>query len=383
MLKNKFCPAPKKLIWFGPPFSYSGYATHNRFMLAGLENSGWEIKLIPTESEIPNNLFYIDHLIEMIRNKNVEQDKAICINLIPPPALAFWGLYTILYTTLESKTVHEGFANRCNQYDEVWVPCMDNITSMSPVINKKIPLCLVPEGVNTEIWNPKAGIIKKYKSPKFTFFYCGDWSYRKGNDILIKAFCKAFSPTEPVRLLLLTHYQGNGPEVTKKAVDREILEMMQKNKTISHAEIEIIYQHIDDTDLPKLFNTVDCGIFPTRGEAWLLPAIQLMSCGKPVITSDWGGQTDYCNKKNSYLIKTEKFDTMSDKINCEVDFYKEQLFAFPDEAETIKLLQYAYQHRDETIKKGLQAQKDVRENWTWTQAAQRADKRLTEILKKL
>lgn len=373
----------KNLLWFGPPYSYSGYALHNRAMIFELAKLGWSILLQPSETHIPPGLIGKENLIQLTKNTIQDPHNAICINLIPPPALGVFSKYTILFTTLESKTIHPGYLRRCMQYDEVWVPCKDNYKSFRDAGYPKKQLYYCPEGVHTGFWSPDVPPNKKYKSNEFTFFFCGDWSYRKGIDILIPAYAKAFESTENVRLLMLTHYQGNGPEKTKEVVLSELLEIMKNNNINKIAKIEFIFDHIPDDELPSVFACADVGVFPTRGEAWLLPAIQCMSMGKPVITTAYGGQTDYTNNKNGYLIDVDKFDTIHDKVNLTVDFYWDQLFPFPSQEHLTKLMRYCYSHPDEVKRKGKIARQDCQKYWTWENSGKVANRRLTQINERL
>jgi glycosyltransferase involved in cell wall biosynthesis len=245
---------------------------------------------------------------------------------------------------------------------------------------KRIFYC--PEGVHSNFWTNDTIPNKKYKSHNFTFFYNGDWSYRKGIDTLIRAYSKAFSPTEPVRLLLLVHYQGNGEKTSRQVIGTELKDICNRAGIYRLPKIEFIFGHISDPEMPSVFKCADVYVCPTRGEAWGLPIIQAMSCGVPAVIPEWGGQTDYCNKKNSFLIKTEKFDTIHDKVNLEVDFYRYQQFCFPDENHLIELMRYCYQHPDESKNKGQIAAEHVRKNFSWTNSARIAERRLLEIYKK-
>jgi len=379
-MKNSY---KKQLVWWGPVYSYSGYAQHNRAIIFELLKLGWDIRLLPTESDIPDGLIGKDRLQSLTKNTHINLEQSICMNLVPPPALPQWGKYTVLYTTLESKTVHPGFLNRIQQYDEIWIPCEDNFISIATSLTKRIPLKVVPEGVDLSLWSSTTPPDKQYKKNIFTFFFCGDWSYRKGNDILIRAFSEAFHYTEPVRLVLFVHYQGSGPEKTYETVTREINYFKTKFSIKNLPQIDIIGEHHDDKDMPGIFKCADVGFFPTRGEAWMLPGIQLMSLGIPIITTAWGGQTDYCNKANSYLIDVEKFDTIDDKVNCMVDFQKGQLLAFPDIDHTVRLLRLAYQRQDIRVSKSHSCLRQIRRDFDWKEAGIIADRRLTKILKTL
>jgi len=371
------------ITWFGPCFSFSGYAQHNRGILIELHKLGWNIKLLPSESYVPEGLQHVQTLLSLTRTNTFKQTDNICINLVPPPSLPQWGKYTILYTTIESATVHEGYLNRCLQYDEIWFPCKQNIQTFKKYNTKKIPVHYVQEGVDIQLWRPDTKPDPRFTSKKFTFMYVGDWSYRKGNDIIIRAYSKAFLPSENVQLVLFTHYQGNGPEITYPTVNAEIHDIQKRYSITRLPEIKVIGEHYTDAELPAIFKTANCGIFPTRGEAWLLPAIQLMSIGIPVITTAWGGQMDYCNKDNSYLIQVEKFDTIDDKVNCTVDFYKGQKFAFPSVEHTAKLMRDAFSKIDQTRLKGAKAFLHVSKNFDWSKAGQIAHERLLCLNKRI
>ena len=369
----------KQLVWYGPPYSYSGYAQHNRAMLFELHKRGWEIYLIPTEKHIPAGLIGQDILKSMTLNKHINPKQNIVLNLIPPPALPFYGKHTILFTTLESKTVHEGYLRRCKLFDELWFPCLDNIKSFRAIGYPKKKLTYCPEGVYHDFWTPYGEMNKEYKNNKFTFFFNGDWSYRKGIDILINAYVKTFDSSDNVRLLMLTHYQGNDQIVSKFRISQELDQFLSKIGKRNVPEIQFIFTYLDDKDMPELFRSADVYVCPTRGEAWCLPIIQAMSCGVPAITSSWGGQTDFCNTSNSLMIKTDKFDTIHDKCDLHVDFYWYQKFCFPSEDHLSRLMKFAYNNPSYMRKLGERARKDVSTNFGWDKSGYIADRRLTKI----
>lgn len=369
----------KNLIWFGPPFSYSGYAQHNRAMLFELNKLSWNIKLIPSENHIPQGLIGKEILSSMLNKQDIKKENTICLNLIPPPAIMFSSCYNILFTTMESRTVHEGFMMRIKQYDEVWVPCMDNYISL---INAGFPcskLKICPEGVYSDYFTPFVQPHPKYFSDKFTFFFHGDWSFRKGIDILIRAYAQAFNENDNVRLLMLTHYQGNDKKVSQDRIPGELWGIAKQYNIKKLPRIDFIFDYITDDELPSVYNCTDVYTCPTRGEAWCLPVIQSMSCGKPAIFTDWGGQTDFSNKKNGYPCKLEKFDIMDDKCNLVVDFYKGQQFAFCDVNHFAALMRHAYENKEEVKKKGEKARQDCIKKWSWKNAGKIADRYLRGI----
>src|SRR5690606_28276529 len=65
-------------------------------------------------------------------------------------------------------------------------------------------------------------------------------------------------------------------------------------------------------DLVKLYNVVDCGIFPTRAEGLGMPILELMACGKPVITTNYSAMTDYLTKDTAFLVDIDELEDAHD-----------------------------------------------------------------------
>ena len=373
----------KELIWYGPVFSYSGYAEHNRNIIFQLIKHGWRIRLLPTEKHIPTHLDGKEMLLSLMQNTDIKQENTISLNLVPPPALAFWGKYTILYTTLESRSVHPGFLRRCQQYDEIWVPCLSNYQSMRVAGIEKIRLKYCPEGVNLTYFNSDIPKDDTYKSDKFTFLFNGDWSFRKGIDILFEAYFKEFSSNEKVRLLMFSRYQGSDDEKAIKTLLGEFNDFKEKFYKSDMPFVEFIYFSVPDNRVPSIYACADAFVLPTRGEAWGLPITQAMSSGIPPIVPDWGGQMDYCTNENAYLIKTAKFDTIDDKVDCRVDFYKGQDFCFADVEDLRKQMRNAFTDKELLKKKGHLARQDMVVKWGWEKAGRIANALLEDVLERI
>jgi glycosyltransferase involved in cell wall biosynthesis len=58
--------------------------------------------------------------------------------------------------------------------------------------------------------------------------------------------------------------------------------------------------------------STDCGIFPSRAEGWNLELLEMMSCGKHVIATDYSAHTEFCTQENSLLVTIEEKETAYD-----------------------------------------------------------------------
>ena len=75
------------LIWYGPPYSLSGYATHNREIVLRLPERGFNVKLIPTEDPGALEPQIQDKLIALTKTELEDIDNTISISCIPQPPI--------------------------------------------------------------------------------------------------------------------------------------------------------------------------------------------------------------------------------------------------------------------------------------------------------
>ena len=54
----------------------------------------------------------------------------------------------------------------------------------------------------------------------------------------------------------------------------------------------------------------DCGVFPARAEGWNLELLEMMSCNKPVIATNYSAHTEFCDDKNCMLIDIEDMEIL-------------------------------------------------------------------------
>ena len=178
---------------------------------------------------------------------------------------------------------------------------------------------VVPFGVDRQIFHEKVG----KESETFTFLNCGKWEKRKGHDVLIKAFLAAFNRHDNVSLVMLPQNPFLSQQQTNRWTD------LYLNNDLGRAnKISILPRLATQEELAKLFASAHCGVFPVRAEGWNLEALELLSMGKSVITTDYSGHTQYCNDENSHLIKIDKFEWAKDYIFF--DGKKGKWLAWPD-----------------------------------------------------
>lgn len=164
------------------------------------------------------------------------------------------------------------------------------------VIENNIPkligkVSVIPLGVDNKIFTPCE---TKNEGPTI-FFNCGKLEVRKGHSLLVEMFNEAFDKTDNVQLWLMC----DNPFLTEDE------QKHWKNTLYSSklgSKIVIIPRLETQKEVYNIMSKVDCGVFPSRAEGWNLELLELMSCGKNVITTNYSAHTEFCNHTNSYLV---------------------------------------------------------------------------------
>lgn len=162
---------------------------------------------------------------------------------------------------------------------------------------------VIPLGVDRSIFNENNNV----KRPATIFFNCGKWEIRKGHDILPKAFDAAFSQSDNVELWMMC--------------DNPFLGEKQNDDWINYYgsfrlanKIRFIPRLKSHADVYNVMRRVDVGVFPVRAEGWNLELLELLSCGKHVITTNYSGHTEFVNKNNAKLIEVDSLEPAIDNI---------------------------------------------------------------------
>ena len=171
---------------------------------------------------------------------------------------------------------------------------------------------------------------------KLTFMANKGWNKgendRGGIQYLLKAFTNEFTKNDDVRLLVKLNpsYLYPGWDL-----NNELNKLNLKMEDV--AEIKIEMNYMTDKELNNFYNDGDIFISPTMGEAFNIPCIEAMACGLPVITTNFGGQTDYVNESNGWLIDGEMVD-----VNWDLNYEGVRWFK-PNVQELQKVMRNIYE----------------------------------------
>ncbi len=204
----------------------------------------------------------------------------------------------------ETSEFPDEWCNRFDLVDEVWAAT--NYVAEAIRAKATVPVVVMPPMVNP----PKViadrpwlrSLINEVKDSEFLFFFQFDAAsipYRKNPEATINAFKSAFSPTEPVRLIIKIL---NGDRIP---VWLEQLKALAGGYNVSFFEAPL-----DSLERFRFLASVDCFVSLHRAEGFGLSIAEAMAYGIPVVVTGWSGNTDFTSDQNAALVE---FDLISTK----------------------------------------------------------------------
>ena len=144
------------------------------------------------------------------------------------------------------------------------------------------------------------------RGDRTVFLHIGAWQRRKGQDAILEAFSRAFRPGDAVELQMLCDNPWSAIGETRWH------DLCRASPMADH--ITILSRVPTLGDVVALMHGADCGVFPARGEAWNLEALEMMSCGRPVIATDCGGHSEFVTRDNAMIIEIDELEPAEDPV---------------------------------------------------------------------
>jgi hypothetical protein len=212
---------------------------------------------------------------------------------------------------------------------------------------------IIPHGVDHNLFYPK-------EKPKDKFRFIANKGFRNledrgGIQYLIKAYLEEFTSKDNVELLIKLNPAYGIPDIQQ---------MIKKLAPRDHdlPSIKLNINSIRYNEMIDIYNLGHVFVSPTRAEAFNIPCIEAMSCGLPCITTDFGGQTDYVNDDNGWLISGQRMPVMHDLM------YEGVEWLTPDIKQLKLCMRYCYEHPKEIEIKSKKALEKAKE-YDWVKSA--------------
>lgn len=366
-------------------YDAGGYAKVNRNLATKLSEAGFNVQITPKRSPNQLNSDELASIVKLEKTTISQKNHILIDSIIPSFAEMSTGKYRILYTTIESYTVPEQFIKCCELYHEIWLNSEWSASILRKYIKDK-PVFAIRGSVDTQLYKPSGPRLDFRPNIKdFVFISVFGWSYRKGYDVLLRAYFDEFDNSDNVSLLLVSRYQYGTTKFHRNRIKDDIDNIMQEfpNKSLPH--VVRYSQIIPEKQMPQLYRSANCFILLSRGEGLALPPLEASLCGLPVIMTNCSGQQDYLREDNSYLVNIDRIEKIK-QGQMHLHYWDGQEFPLltsPEVHKQVKqIMRKVVNNASENKIKNQNMQKMVLDNFTSDQVAISAGNRLKEIYKR-
>lgn len=367
-------------VWSGHVYGYAGYARMNRELIFRVANSVRLQLEYDFHQELPGVDPSMRKRIDSFRSTYVSSSAPLIKGYSPCREKA--TSFRVCYTMMETESVHPHFIKTLNEnYDECWTPTSWNKGTFERS-GCSIPVHVMPLGVNSQVFHPgprgdlmplellttsNAGLMQTPRG--FLFLSLYQPTFRKGPDVLLNAFEKAFADDEDVALVLATTihaYEGI----------KDFGAGSQRR-----ARVYGLSGSFDEWELAKVYRACHAYVSTSRGEGWNLPMCEAAACGLPVILPRHSAHLDLTSDSNAFLYDPEGFETFPGSEKCS-HWYLDQLFPVLGEKSIDELVAHLRRVKGDyvaALERGLELTKRIRTKYTWDAAASRVVERLAEL----
>ena len=209
--------------------------------------------------------------------------------------------------------------------DEVWAP--SEAARAAFVASGVAPelVHVVPNGIDPAHFTPE-GPARALPTGKSTvLLFVGGMTYRKGIDILLEAYGRAFTSDDDVCLVLKafgsrTFYKGQTAEDAVRAFQ----------SVPGSPELVLLDEDLSFDEIPALYRACDVLVQPYRGEGFCLPALEALACGRPVIVTDGGSTDDFVPAECGWRVPSRRVPLPDGSLPPEYELAGEGFLLAPD-----------------------------------------------------
>ncbi len=207
------------------------------------------------------------------------------------------------YAVWEVEGLPPGWADAVNARSDGLLTCSDFSAHLFREGGVTKPIEVSPHPIDLDRFNPEVdgGPLRGlFPQADTLFLVVGQWMYRKGIEDVLVAYGSEFSPEDRVGLVLLTWRWSHAvsEKRTVKAYTREVLSRLN----VPVPPVWVITDKLPQGSLPKLYRACDALVSASRGEAFGLPAFEAAACGRPTISTGYGGMWDFLSEESAYPV---------------------------------------------------------------------------------
>ena len=332
----------KPLFVISSPFdTFSGYGARARDLIkAIIELDRYEVKLIPQRwgetpwgfmDENPEWAFLREYTLT---NPQLPKQPEVWMQITVPNEFQALGKYNIGVTAgIETTACSHEFLEGVNRMDLTLVSSnhtkkvftdtkFEKVNSQTQqkegVIELTKPVEVLFEGANTDIYkvldkvDTKQSFLKNINDipESFAYLFVGHWMQgdigedRKNVSLLIKAFYEIFKNKTKAPALILKTSAMSSSYVDREEIAKRVKMIRKTVKANNLPNVYLLHGEFTDEEMNELYNhpKVKTMVNLTKGEGFGRPLLEFSLVKKPIITTNWSGQTDFLSNEFTTLL---------------------------------------------------------------------------------
>lgn len=380
-------PAPAvRLRWEGALFSQHSLAHVNRALTGGLLQRGVELALVPTEPThiAPETQPGWGALAERAFAPLTGPAQVHVRHCFPPRLEPPDEGQLVLIQPWEYGYLPRAWVPPIvSHVAEVWCysDYVRRVYADSGVPAER--LHVVPLGVDTAVFRPEAPPWIPTPEPgaarwrdrgrrPFVFCFVGGTIERKGIDILLDAWRRAFTSLDDVLLLV----KDTGSQTVYRGQHQaERIRAMADDPSL--APLVYLDAELPEHQLAGVYTAADCLVMPYRGEGFLLPALEALACGRPVVVPAGGPTDDFVDERVGWRLEAQRKPLDPPAVGPWELAGPGWLFETPPD-ELARLLRTIAADPAEARRRG-EAGRERAADWTWGHAVTKLHERLKAL----
>jgi glycosyltransferase involved in cell wall biosynthesis len=340
----------------------SGYGMLSRKLTLALVDLGHDVRLLGND-ELEWEEIEESSRERLQRLPHVKSGRFadIILQIASPPGCRRYRQPSLIYTQNALGDLPPDWIKALGNADGVIVPSeFDRV-----VFARHIPKVFVaPQSSDPEIFYPQPER-RADGHEAFTFLYVGSYGFRKGVDLLLKAFLCEFSQTEPVDLRLQC------PDIRDED-RRHCSELIQKLNPAGRVFLDS--SALTPEAMNHRYNESDCVVTLSRGEGWCMPLSEALLCEVPVIAPRSTGMLAYLDDSVAELLGTRELPASQATLpfgagmaatygSPGITYYE------PDVSEARAAMRRVYEHHLSARAKARLGRARILERFSWEHAA--------------
>jgi glycosyltransferase involved in cell wall biosynthesis len=196
------------------------------------------------------------------------------------------------------------YAREESAFPPEWADSFNDHLQGMTCLSRHVQKVMVDQGVTVPMATSGCGVDhwerieadRGYACPgrAFRFLHVSSCFPRKGADVLLRAYGRAFTAADDVTLVIKTFANPHNMIRTWLADARR--------GNPDFPDVAIIEEDLGDAQLKGLMEQCHALVAPSRAEGFGLPLAEAMLSGLPVIATGWSGQLDFCNEQTAWLV---------------------------------------------------------------------------------